>query len=187
MSSSISTCPSRHALQIHVLLIRYHSHPVESELPEPLAKVCGHLVDLEVSLPVVIPHLELGEDLPVRLSLLVLPQHLARPHHPLVRVLVHGELWEEEHFMILLTVVVAMYQLMLNANDRLDFIEEVYSYRIRQSLDVAQNSVSLAHLPALVHRVDAGRLELLELVASLVAGAQRHLALGTEADGERSI
>ena len=76
---------------------------------------------------------------------------------------------------------------MINANDRLDFIEEVYSCRIRQSSDVTQNSASLAHLPALVHRVDAGRLELLELIASLVAGAQRHLALGTEADGERSI
>ena len=95
MSSSISTCQNRHSLQIHVLLIRHHSHPVESELPEPLAKVCGHLVDLEVRLPVVVPHLELGEDLPVRLSLLVLPQHLARPHHPLVRVLVHGELRED--------------------------------------------------------------------------------------------
>ena len=42
--------------------------------------------------------------------------------------------------------------------------------------------MSLAHLPALVHRVDVGRLELLERVAGLVARAQRQLALGTAID-----
>ena len=70
-----------------------HSHPVEPQLPQPPPEVRGHFVDLEVGLPVVVAQLQLGEDLPVRLRLLVLPQHLARTHHPLVRVLVHGKLW----------------------------------------------------------------------------------------------
>ena len=43
--------------------------------------------------------------------------------------------------------------------------------------------LSLSHLPALVHGVDAGSFELLELVAGLVAGSQGQLALGAEIDG----
>ena len=41
------------------------------------------------------------------------------------------------------------------------------------------STLGQAHLPALVHGVDAGRLELLQLVASLVAGTEQQLVVGS--------
>ena len=104
--------PSKLRIQIHTL--SHDLHPVESELPESPAKAGGHCVDLEVRLPVVLSHLELREDLSVRLSLRVFPQYLARPHHPLVRVLVNGELGEEKHFVVLYVVAAVVFDVIIS-------------------------------------------------------------------------
>ena len=103
--------PSKLRIQIHTL--SHDLHPVESELPESPAKAGGHCVDLEVRLPVVLSHLELREDLSVRLSLRVFPQYLARPHHPLVRVLVNGELCKEQ-FVVLYIVASAVFYIIIS-------------------------------------------------------------------------